>query len=248
MIWTNAFAVSPSALRLGNAPPEGNRAFPTKIMKPELRTRHATEIEALRATVSGFHARGWCLATSGNFSVVLERRPLQLLITQSGRDKGELGVEDFVIVGEDGRPVDGEGRPSAETLLHCAIAEWTPAGAILHTHSVAGTVLGEASVERSSLTLSGYEMIKGLEGVHSHLEQVEIPVLANAQDMVAFSGRVQDLLREQPALHGFLIAGHGLYTWGADLAQAKRHVEALEFLFECVVRRHQLTGSGDRMR
>ena len=198
---------------------------------------------ALLETIASLHARGWCLATSGNFSVVLEREPLRLLITQSGRDKSRLGGEDLVTVGEDGQPVEGDsGRPSAETLIHCAIAELTSAGAILHTHSVAGTVLGLASLERGAVRLTGYEMLKGLEGVTSHQETVEIPVLANSQDMTAFSREVRGLLRERPDLHGFLIAGHGLYTWGADLAQARRHIEALEFLFECAVRRGGLGG------
>jgi len=37
-------------------------------------------------------------------------------------------------------------------------------------------------------------------------------------------------------VHGFLLRRHGLYTWGEDLAQAKRHLEILEFLLEVIGR------------
>ncbi len=170
--------------------------------------------------------------------MTLDRRPLRLLITQTGRDKRRLEVADLVRVAEDGAPVAGDpGQPSAETLLHCTIVEKTGAGSTLHTHSVASTLLSEHFLADGGLTLAGYEMLKGLEGVRSHEARVFIPVLANAQDMSRFSRRVAALLDERPGLHGFLIAGHGLYTWGADLAQARRHLEIFEFLLECVARR-----------
>ena len=48
--------------------------------------------------------------------------------------------------------------------------------------------------------------------------------------------RVGALLVEHPAAHAFLLRRHGLYTWGATLAEAERHVEILEFLFETLGR------------
>lgn len=196
--------------------------------------------EALCRTVREIHAHGWCLGTSGNFSVTLAHRPLELLITTSGRDKGRLAAGDLIAVGEDGEPIEDEakrGRPSAETLLHCVIAAKTDAGSTLHTHSVASTLLSEHLLPEGGLTISGYEMLKGLEGIRSHEAEVFVPILPNAQDMGRFSRQVAALLDERPGLHGFLIAGHGLYTWGASLEQAQRQVEIFEFLFECVARR-----------
>jgi methylthioribulose-1-phosphate dehydratase len=44
-------------------------------------------------------------------------------------------------------------------------------------------------------------------------------------------------------MHGFLLAKHGLYTWGRDLAEARRHIEIHEFLFEVVARSRMLAAA-----
>lgn len=208
--------------------------------------------ESLCRTVAEISSRGWCLGTSGNFSVTLDRDPLRLLITLSGRDKGRLTADDLVVVGADGSPVDGAGAPSAETLLHCALAQEVGAGSVLHTHSVAGTLLGEHFRARGELAISGYEMLKGIGEIRTHEAEVVVPVLGNTQDMPLLAGQVRRLVTAQPELCGFLLAGHGLYAWGETLERAKRHVEIFEFLFECLARRTRfepftgtrLTGAG----
>ena len=199
----------------------------------------------LMAVAREFHRRGWCLGTSGNFSAVLAQAPLELLITGSGLDKGALDESDFVRVDADSRPGPGEvGRASAETLLHLAVCRNRGAGCVLHTHSLAGTLLGECFQEKGGFTLAGYEMLKGLEGITSHEAEEFVPVLANLQDMEALAGEVERVLDERPDSHGFLLAGHGLYTWGADLVQARRHVEIFEFLLELSLRKTQLSPFG----
>ena len=143
-------------------------------------------------------------------------------------------------IGADGRPVAGTAQsvsPSAEAALHGAIVQTAGAGAVVHTHSVAGTLLGERFLAQGGFRIRGYEMLKGLRGVASHEAEVAVPVLANSQDMGELAARVRALLSGTPGLHGFLLGGHGLYTWGEDLAEARRHVEILEFLFEVVARR-----------
>jgi methylthioribulose-1-phosphate dehydratase len=132
--------------------------------------------------------------------------------------------------------VRGEGKPSAEALLHIAIVRGLNAGAVLHTHSVWSTVLSGTFASQGGLALEGYEMLKGLEGVRTHQHREWMPILENSQDMVELSQRVTKVLRENPGLHGFLLRAHGLYTWGSSLQEAKRHVEILEFLMEVVVR------------
>lgn len=200
------------------------------------KSRPAVARELCRV-VREIHTRGWCLGTSGNFSVTVAKRPLELLITRSGRDKGRLRPDDLVVVDGRGEPADPAGRPSAETLLHCVLARRAGAGATLHTHSVAGTLVGEHFCSAGGLTLGGYEMLKGLAGIRTHETEVFVPVVGNTQDMRALSGEIEALLDHRPGLHGFLIAGHGLYTWGRNLREAHRHVEILEFLLECVARR-----------
>jgi len=184
----------------------------------------------------GFYARGWVLGTSGNFSAVIRREPLRLAITSTGLDKGSLTPTHFLEMDDTARVVRGNGRPSAEALLHVAIVRGVGAGAVLHTHSVWSTVLSGMLAAQGGVTIEGYEMLKGLEGVKTHQHSEWLPILENSQDMEELSGRVTTTLRQNPGIHGFLLREHGLYTWGNSLQEAKRHVEILEFLMEVVVR------------
>jgi methylthioribulose-1-phosphate dehydratase len=194
--------------------------------------------ESLCRVVAELAAQGWCQGTGGNFSVTLDRDPLCLLITRSGVHKRHLTPDDLMLVGPEGRPVPGEtAKPSAEAALHSRIVEKTGAGSVLHVHSVPNTLLGEHYLNRGGFTLRGYEMLKGLEGITTHEAEVFVPVLRNSQDMGALSDEVGGVLGARPGLRGFLLAGHGLYAWGESLAQAHRHVEIFEFLFECAARR-----------
>jgi methylthioribulose-1-phosphate dehydratase len=108
----------------------------------------------------------------------------------------------------------------------------------LHTHSVWATILSDAFAEAGGLRIAGWEMLKGLAGVRSHRHEEWVPILENSQDMPALALTLAEVLRAQPALHGFLLRGHGLYTWGQSLAEARRHVEILEFLLEVTGRTH----------
>lgn len=182
------------------------------------------------------HARGWALGTSGNFSAVVDRDPLRLAITTSGVDKGTLTADEIVEIDADGNVVGGSGRPSAEASLHLTIAAIRRAGAVLHTHSIWSTILSDATPE-AGLAIDAYEMLKGLEGVHTHEHREWLPILDNTQDWRAAAPQVESILTDRPEAHGFLIRRHGLYTWGRDLAEAKRQVEILEFLLEVMGRK-----------
>ena len=179
-----------------------------------------------------FGERGWCRATSGNFSARVD--DMHFLITQSGRDKSTLKVDDLMICDADGGVVDASCEPSAETPLHSALYTLDDSiGSVLHTHSVTATVLSRNA--GASIVIEGLEMQKALSGVSTHEASVIVPVFNNDQDMVALADRVVAMHGEGglPA-PGFLIAGHGLYAWGRDVAEARRHVEGFEFLFECL--------------
>lgn len=188
----------------------------------------------LAAIGRGFYSRGWVLGTSGNFSAVVSRDPLRLAITSTGLDKGNLTPARFLEMDADSKIIRGKGKPSAEALLHLAIVRGRRAGAVLHTHSVWSTVLSGAHAAESGVALQGYEMLKGLEGVRTHEHREWLPILENSQDMAGLSQAISKTLSERPGIHGFLIREHGLYTWGANLEEAKRHVEILEFLMEVV--------------
>jgi methylthioribulose-1-phosphate dehydratase len=217
-------------------------------MKP---TVHAVA-RAFHEIGRDFHTRGWVLGTSGNFSTVTSRKPLKLIITASSVSKGDIRPRDVLTIGANGTPVGKSGaRPSAETALHLAVAQSRGAGAVLHTHSVWSTILSELYGAEHGLRLSGFEMLKGLEGVRTHEHSEWVPILENDQDIPALARRVETVLKQLPAIHGFLLRGHGLYTWGDDLKQARRHVEIFEFLLETMGRLETLSrlrapGSGLR--
>jgi methylthioribulose-1-phosphate dehydratase len=193
---------------------------------------------ALSWVIQDLHQRGWATGTGGNFSLVVERQPLRLLMAPSGVDKGLVTAADLIEVDARGQVRQGEGHASAETRLHLAILEATGAASVLHTHSVFGTLLSTVYAAQGTIAIAGYEMLKGLEGITTHTATVHIPVLPNSQDMAQVSQAVSALLAEQaPRPYGILLAGHGLYTWGDTLFQARRHVEILEFLFEVIYRK-----------
>ena len=205
----------------------------------------------LAETAQRLYARGWALGTSGNLSVVVSHRPFRLAITASGRDKRTLRATDIVTVNERGqlassrssgsptrgsRRADANGRPSAETLLHVTIAQRRQAGAILHTHSVWSTILSDAHAAAGGFAIEGYEMLKGLHGVTTHTHREWIPIVENDQDIPRLAPIVEEQLAAHPEAHAVLLRRHGLYTWGPTLADAERHVEILEFLFEALGR------------
>lgn len=173
----------------------------------------------------------WCPATSGNLSAWIDAD--QFLITVSGKGKGELTPADLMTVDIDGNPVNTEMRPSAETLLHSLIYGRFPhARYVFHTHSIYGTVLSRA-IWSGELVFRNYELQKAFAGIDTHEAEFRVPVFGNSQDMVALSREVAAHLDKTESCQAFILAGHGLYTWGATLKEARRHIDALEFLLEC---------------
>jgi methylthioribulose-1-phosphate dehydratase len=197
----------------------------------------------LAAIAKSFHARGWLLGTSGNLSAVMQREPLRLAMSPSGVDKGELAPEQMLTIDEHARIVNQDfGKPSDESLLHIKIVKERGAGAVLHTHSVWNTLLSDLYASKGGVKIMGYEMLKGLQGVRTHEHSEWLPIIDNSQDMPALAESVGRTLNEHKDAHGFLLHRHGLYSWGETLAQAKRHIEILEFLLETMGRTLHIRG------
>lgn len=177
------------------------------------------------------YGRGWSPATSSNYSARLSAD--QALLTVSGKHKGQLGEDDVLATDLDGISLEPGKKPSAETLLHTQLYRWQPEiGAVLHTHSVNATVLSRLTLS-DSLVFADYELQKAFSGVTTHESQVEVPIFDNDQDIARLAAKVQPWLDAHPECVGYLIRGHGLYTWGPRMSDALRQVEAFEFLFEC---------------
>lgn len=195
-------------------------------------SRFAECANAIAEAGRDFGARGWTPATSSNFSMRLSDS--RIAVTVSGRDKGKLTTADVMVCDLAGNAVDTDARPSAETLLHCQIYRRYPdAGAVLHTHSLAQTLASRIYASAGHLTLAGYELLKAFAGYTTHDARMQLRVFPNSQDMHELARLIDAWLDEQPLAHGYLIDGHGIYTWGKDMLEARRHLDAFEFLLNC---------------
>ncbi|MDN5457402.1 methylthioribulose 1-phosphate dehydratase [Pseudomonas sp. FSL R10-0056] len=193
-------------------------------------TREHLSLEIIEAG-RFLYARGWSPATSSNYSTRLSAS--QALLTVSGKHKGQLGPDDVLATDLAGNSLEPGKKPSAETLLHTQLYSWRPEiGAVLHTHSVNATVLSRLT-PADSIEFEDYELQKAFSGVSTHESRVRVPIFDNDQDIARLAAKVQPWLEAHPDCVGYLIRGHGLYTWGARMSDALRQIEAFEFLFEC---------------
>ena len=179
-------------------------------------------------------SKGWVPATSGNFSARLTDGTIA--ITTSGKHKGHLQVEDIMQIDGEGNALDGK-KPSAETVLHTSLYKRFPSiQAILHPHSINAILVSRLFGDR--IVLEDYELLKAFQGISTHECRIEIPVFANDQDIPRLAGVIERYLDKADNCYGYVIAGHGLYTWGESIPEALRHLEALDYLFDCEIRLH----------
>jgi methylthioribulose-1-phosphate dehydratase len=186
---------------------------------------------AIAAAGRRMDAKGWVPATAGNISIRL--RPDEIAITRSGRHKGLMGPADVMAVDAAGAAREAGARPSYETLLHCGIYRRFPdAGAVLHGHSIANTVLSRRA--GNAIRLAGYELLKAFPGGPTHDVAIDLPVLDNDQDIPRLQRALDVLWDATPgAPPGYVIRGHGVYVWGRDMDEAMTRLEALEFMLIC---------------
>ncbi len=181
-------------------------------------------------------SKGWVPATSGNFSARLPDGTIA--ITTSGKHKGYLQVEDIMLIDVNANVLDGK-TPSAETVLHTALYQRFPAiQAILHPHPINATLVSR--LFSGKIVLENYELLKAFHGIMTHECRIEIPIFANDQDIPRLATKVDAYLDTVSDCYGYIIAGHGLYTWGESIPEALRHLEALDYLFDCELRLHRL--------
>lgn len=192
--------------------------------------------EQLVQTARWASRMGWAPATSTNYSVRLpeDTGPAYCAITGSGVDKGTIEIEHIIAVDQHGRSFDKDGlKPSAETPLHLLLYRTMGIGAVLHTHSLPAALLSRLACDEGHIRLSGWELLKGFRGIDTHEAEISLPVFPNSQDMQALSTRIERSLPRDRPCYGFLLAGHGLYVWGKDLPESRRHLEVFEYLLQC---------------
>lgn len=190
--------------------------------------------QELLEAIQFFNQRGWSPATSTNYSVrTLD--PKNYIISRSGVDKSKFTINDLIVINSNAEiqaPYNLVGvKSSAETGIHTAIYEQFPEiNCVFHTHSPLATVLSMQYEKEGQIVFDGYELLKALDGIGTHQTNTVLPIVPNSQNMAEILGNMKG---RWEGVYGFLISGHGLYTWGKDIPTTKRHVEAFEFLFEC---------------
>ena len=195
------------------------------------------QAEALCRAAHECARRGWVPATAGNFSF-RDAASGRIFITASGLDKGAITPEDLLEIDLNCEVIAGTGKPSAETSLHGVIYRDRPGtGAIFHVHTIWNTLLSDRFASAGAVPLEDYELLKALTGVATHRHRELVPILENSQEYAGLALELEAALRNYPGAHGVLLRRHGLYTWGESIAGARRHLEALEFLFEVESRR-----------
>ncbi len=174
-------------------------------------------------------SKGWVPATSGNFSARLSDG--SIAITVSGKHKGCLQRGDIMLIDAQGRPLDGK-VPSAECLLHSQLYQrFLDIHCVLHPHSLNSTVI--SLKHKKKVTLKNYELLKAFSGITTHESSLVVPIFPNTQTMTQLTEAVEIYMDSHDDIYAYLIAGHGLYTWGASVTETLYYLEALDFLFAC---------------
>ena len=97
---------------------------------------------------------------------------------------------------------------------------------------------------QSQIVATKNEVLKALSGVQTHEYTEILPIFPNNQDIEELADLIQPVLdklaNSEKPLHAYLIAGHGLYTWGSTMSETIRHVDALNTLIESYLLEMQL--------
>lgn len=187
--------------------------------------------EQLAQIIRDLNLKGWSPATSTNYSFKDDQG--QLWVSKSGRDKAYFEAEDFMTITDEGKGMGAYEtvKPSDETLIHIKIYALFPeTKVVLHSHAEGPVVL--SMLESEQVAFQGFEVQKGFKGQTSHEDQIQIPIIENAQDMILFQSWMEERKNEFQH-HCFIIKGHGTYAWGNSLFEAKRHLETLDYLCSC---------------
>lgn len=192
------------------------------------------------------YSRGWFPATSGNLSYKLRNEPLVFAVTASGKDKGKITPEDIIFVDRNAKPIEPTNlKPSAETKIHSRVYQKTDAGCVIHIHTVNNNFVSEVYFENSFVPIKNIEMIKALN-IWEEDAYIQIPIVENFFDLDLLAEEVGKRIdRKVPAV---LIRNHGIYCWGRNEFEAKRHVEAFEFIFDYMKNMILFKGSKDIFR
>jgi methylthioribulose-1-phosphate dehydratase len=201
----------------------------------------ATTLELLCSLLRDWHGRGWVSGTGGGVCGPTEDG--NLFLAPTGVHKELVRPNDFFVVStEDGRvvrePKTPGLRPSECNAIFCLIARERGAASVAHSHSLSAVLAGDLAADGDFLAISELEMLKGIRG-RSNRDVHRVPVIDNTAREPELVAQLSSVLGDARFADSFavLVRDHGAYIWGADVWEAKRHVEVYQFLFEATVAR-----------
>jgi methylthioribulose-1-phosphate dehydratase len=215
------------------------------LKKSRLRLRLAgpdlVEAKTLATLVRSLSAAGHSPATSGNYSFRSSVFPDRAYISQSGVDKSAFAAAHLIpVVVATGEVVSGPRaekiKISDEAPVHLQAYRSTSARCVLHSHLLEALLFADLFPGQKEVSISGLELLKGFRGIKSHEASVPVPLFENTQDMSDLAARLGRVLERGPSIYGFILRRHGLYVWGESVAEAKRHLEVLEYVFKYQLR------------
>ncbi len=202
----------------------------------------AEDREELCELLRLFYAKGWVSGTGGGICRRVSSDAL--LLAPSGVHKERIRPSDFFTVRiRDGsilrRPRRRNLRPSECSAVFRAIIRARDAGSVVHSHALAAVLAADSATD-GILSISGFEMLKGIRGC-SNRDVHRVPTIRNTPEEPALAAVVTRVLRRPSfeSTHCVLVWDHGAYIWGADVSEAKRHAEVYHFLFEGAIARNQ---------
>ncbi|MBM6618100.1 methylthioribulose 1-phosphate dehydratase [Bacillus suaedaesalsae] len=183
--------------------------------------------------------RDWFPATSGNLSIKVSNDPLTFFVTASGKDKRKRTDEDFLLVDGIGIPAEKTHlKPSAETLLHVEVYNRTNAGCSLHVHTVDNNVISDLYFNQGEIVFQNQELIKAF-GLWEEDAIFTIPIIYNHAHIPTLARAFAEHIKGDAG--AVLIHNHGITVWGRNSLEAKKYLEACEFLFSYELKKRLYT-------
>jgi len=192
------------------------------VLTPRLRSQAVLHSRKL-------HAMGWVANHDGNLSIRLTGN--RLLITGTGISKADIDDAALIVVGFDGKVIEGRKKPFSELELHlCAYQARDDIGAVLHAHPPYATAMGLAG--QSLMVAAMPEFVVSL-GAGIPTAPLSMPKTPESR------AGVTELAKKH---HAMLLAGNGVFTLGDDLSQAYLRMELVEHYAKMITLARQMGG------
>ncbi len=174
--------------------------------------------------------------TWGNASAC-DREKQVFAIKPSGVPYDTLTPADMVIVGFDGKRVEGTLSPSSDTPTHAVLYQSFPEiGGVVHTHSVNASSFAQAGMQIPALGTTHADFCYGSVPCTRELtrEEVETDYEKNTGLVIARHFYEHDL--DPNAIPAVLVQSHGPFCWGKDAKTAAYNAVVLEIVAEMAMK------------